>query len=116
LVNFVDTLDPEAVENQLVTSFQTGVTSLFATLDGRALEHLQSDLVRTDFFSAGPTLPGSWVDDNGADVGTELTPTKGVGYWIVINRLSKGDHTLEYGGVSTSPDATIHTTATIHVA
>jgi hypothetical protein len=38
-----------------------------ATLDGQALHNLQADLVKTD----GPTLDGSWANDQCVEVGKE---------------------------------------------
>ncbi len=109
LLNFADTLDTKPIENGLVSDFIKGASGLFARLDGKELEHLKSDLVKTDFFSAGPTLPTSWAHDQGVQTGTELTPSKGAGFWIVIEGLSKGSHTLEFGGHSASTNTTINT-------
>lgn len=116
LLNFADTLDPKPTENGLVSDFTKGASGLFATLDGKHLDHLQADLVKTDFFSAGPTLAGSWANDQGVTPGTELAPTKGVGYWIVIEGLQKGTHTLEFGGHSASTSTTINTHDILHIA
>ena len=86
LLNFADTLDTKPIENGLVSDFIKGASGLFARLDGKELEHLKSDLVKTDFFSAGPTLPTSWAHDQGVQTGTELTPSKGAGFWIVRSK------------------------------
>ena len=83
--------------------------------DGQALHNLQADLVKTDFFSAGPTLVGSWANDQGVEVGKELTSSKGAGFWIVIEGLSKGTHTLEFGGHSASTNTTINTHDVLHI-
>jgi hypothetical protein len=115
LLNFADTLDSKSTENGLISDFTKGASGLFATLDGKALDHLQADLVRTDFFSAGPTRPGSWANDQGVAPGTDLTPTKGAGYYIVIEGLSKGTHTLEFGGNSASTKTTIDTHDILHI-
>jgi hypothetical protein len=115
LLNFADTLDTKAVENGLISDFTKGASGLFATLDGKALPHLQADLVKTDFFSAGPTLAGSWANDLGVPVGTTLTPSKGAGFWIVIEGLSKGTHTLEFGGHSASTSTMINTHDILHI-
>ena len=115
LLNFADTLDPKSTENGLISDFTKGASGLFATLDGKALDHLQADLVKTDFFSAGPTCPGSWANDQGVTAGTDLTPTKGAGYYIVIEGLPKGTHTLEFGGHSASTNTTINTHDILHI-
>jgi hypothetical protein len=115
LLNFADTIDTKPVENGLISDFTKGASGLFATLDGQALHNLQADLVKTDFFSAGPTLVGSWANDQGVEVGKELTPSKGAGFWIVIEGLSKGTHTLEFGGHSASTNTTINTHDVLHI-
>ena len=100
LVNFVDTLDPKPVANAALKDGLQSVESLFAIVDGKSIDHLRAGLIRTDFFSAGPTQEGSWADVAGAKVGEELTPSKGVGYWIVLQGLTKGSHTIEFGGTT----------------
>lgn len=115
LLNFVDTLDTKHVENKLVSDFLKGVSGLFASLDGQSLHNLNADLVRTDFFSGGPTQANSWAADLGVAPGTELAPTKGAGFWIVIEGLSKGDHTLSFGGHSAATNTTINTTDILHI-
>jgi hypothetical protein len=114
LLNFVDTLDDPAVEKQLVADFRQSVTSLFATVDGQAVDHLRLGLIGTSYFSAGPTQANSWAADQGVSVGTELTPTKGIGYWIVLDGLSKGDHTIQFGG-QTDTGFSVNTSDTLHI-
>jgi hypothetical protein len=122
LINIVDTLDPKATENAFMSGFKEGTTSLFAIVDGTPLDQLQAGLIKTDFFSMGPTRPDSVAADFGVPVGTDLSPSKGTGYWIVVDGLAKGDHTLEFGGHTafTVPgfapvDLTVHTKDNIHV-
>ena len=99
ILNQFDTLDPKNVENKALTNFQKSVTSLFADIDGIPLKNLQSDLVRTDFFSMGPTQSGSLVEQLGAPVGVDLSPTKSSGYWLLVDGLAAGStHTLHFGG------------------
>ena len=83
VLNQFDPLDPPNVENKVLSDFQKSVASLFADIDGVPVKNLQSDLVRTDFFSMGPTQPGSLVEQLGAPVGTDLSPTKSSGYWLM---------------------------------
>lgn len=98
VLNQFDTLDPPNVENKVLSDFQKSVASLFADIDGVPVKNLQSDLVRTDFFSMGPTQPGSLVEQLGAPVGTDLSPTKSSGYWLMVEGLAPGQHTLHFGG------------------
>jgi hypothetical protein len=81
-----------------MSDFKKSVTGLFASIDGVPVQNLQSDLVRTDFFSMGPTQPGSLVNTLGAPVGVDLSPTKSSGYWLMVQGLAPGEHTLHFGG------------------
>ena len=118
LLNFVDTQDPVATEDQYVSQFEQADATLFATLDGEPIDNLQAGLVKTDFFSAGAAQPQSWaVNAGGAVVGSNLAPSEGVGYWIVLQGLSAGTHTLDFGGQTTfNGGFSVHTTDTLHVA
>ena len=105
LLNAFDTLDTESTEEALMDEFRASVISLFATIDGAPIT---SDLVNTDFFSMGETKPGSLIESIGAPVGSELDPTLGSGYWLMVSGLSPGEHTLTFGGAespwSVAPD------------
>jgi hypothetical protein len=46
----------------------------------------------------GRTRPGSEIAAIGAAVGSELSPTLGSGYWLMVSGLSPGEHTLTFGG------------------
>jgi hypothetical protein len=99
--------------------FQTSVTDLSLNIDGKAIGNLQSDLVRTDWFSPGNTAaPGSVANvfaSLGVFVPGDLGPAKSVGYWAVIQGLTAGStHTLDFGG-STSSGFSLHIHDTIHV-
>jgi hypothetical protein len=48
----------------------------------------------------GPTQDGSYIASLGVPVGAELDPTNAIGYWLVIEGLSPGSHTLHVGGSS----------------
>jgi hypothetical protein len=105
MLNFFDTLDPKNTENQLMAAFKNSVTNIFAEIDGVSIINPQSHLERTDFFSMGQTKEGSLIAQLGAPVGSELSPTKSTGYWLMIEGLSPGSHTLHFGGSSSGiPD------------
>jgi hypothetical protein len=114
ILNTFDTLDPKNVENKDMQAFKKDVTGLFAEIDGVPIANLQSYLVRTDFFSMGPTQPGSLVEAIGAPVGVDLSPTKSSGYWLMVQGLAPGQHSLEFGG-SLSPGFSTMTTDNITV-
>jgi hypothetical protein len=106
LINFADTLDPENVENDLINAWPSSVTDVFATIDGVSISNPRSYLETTDFFSMGRAKPNSLIAELGASAGVdlkhvELTPTKATGYYLMID-LSKGTHTIDFGGALAS--------------
>jgi hypothetical protein len=107
LINIVDTR-PEVppireTEEKNIKTFDKSVTSLFAKIDGVAITDLFSHLVTTSFFDAGTAQPGTVATDHfGEPPGTHMVPTKSGGYWLVIDHLSRGPHTLEFGGTATA--------------
>jgi hypothetical protein len=108
MLNTFDTLDSEATEGGIMEDFRTSVTSLFATIDGVSIANPESDLVNTDFFSMGPFQPDSLIANLAMQAGvsipegTELDPTLGSGYWLMVSELSPGEHTLTFGGAQSN--------------
>jgi len=84
--------------DQLLADWQKSVTSLVLDIDNHPVGNLQSDLVRTDFFSLGTVQPGSVAQAFG--LSGELAPSKSDGYWAVIQGLAPGSHTIDFGGSS----------------
>jgi hypothetical protein len=131
LLNFFDTepaelFDPpitlaerQAKADEFVAAFRSAVVDVFASIDGVEVTNPRRFLEETDFFSMGPTRPGSVINSFGAGVGWELSPTKGVGYWLMLDDLEPGNHTLHFGGSASATDltaaASVETTATITV-
>jgi hypothetical protein len=111
IINFFDTLDPKELEKQLTLEFRSSVTDLFAEIDGQTVEHLKCYFLQTDFFSLGPVTTGTVIGDlalgGGVPEGTELYPTLGAGYWLMLKELEPGDHTLHFGGSIDSDNPTI---------
>jgi hypothetical protein len=103
-----DTLDPPSTEEELMEEFRNSVTSLFATIDGVSIADPASHLVNTDFFSMGTFQPDSLIALEAMQLGvsvpegTELTPTLGSGYWLMVSGLSPGEHTLTFGGTQSN--------------
>jgi hypothetical protein len=120
MVNFFDTLDPEEIEEQLVAEFRESVVDAFASIDGKAVPDPLSHYEETGFFSLGEFRPGTVIAELAASAGLEippgtpLYPTKAAGYWLVIEGLDPGDHTLHFGG-STSDGLSTEVTDLIHV-
>jgi len=94
--------DRESAASIVVAGWLTSVdpASLFATIDGTAVSNPSSYLEETGFFSAGPAQPGSIAASGGVTVGDDLYPNEAAGYWLMIDGLSLGEHTVEFGGSS----------------
>jgi hypothetical protein len=89
--------------------------SLFASIDGSAVTNPAQYLELTGLFSMGPAQAGSLIASLGVPVGAELYPTKAAGYWLMIDGLAPGSHTLHFGGSSNAftPKANCCTTSEI---
>lgn len=70
-------------------------SSLFASIDGTAVSDPSSHVEETGLFSAGPAKPHTLPVSQGVAVGDELFPIKAAGYWLMIEGLSIGQHTLQ---------------------
>jgi len=96
----------------VTTDWQKGVTNLFMTIDGKTVGDLQSDLVRTSWFSPGTPQPGSLIESFGFT--GDLGPAKSDGYWAVLTGFTAGStHTLDFGGAWNGGSVHIHDT--VHV-
>lgn len=95
--------------NIATTDWQKSVTNLFLTIDEKAVGNLQSDLVRTDWFSPGAVQPNSLIESFGFS--GELGPAKSDGFWAVIKGFAPGStHTLDFGGSWNGGSVHIHDT------
>ena len=73
------------------------VSNVFLSINGQPVDNLQTDLVRTPWFSAGTVQPGSVAEAYG--LAGAIAPSQAVGYWAVINGQPKGTTlTLDFGG------------------
>ena len=50
-------------------------------------------------------------------IGIELTPTKSTGYWLMVQGLTPGEHTIQFGGSAdnTSPTGAFQTHVIDHI-
>ena len=74
--------------------------SLFATIDGVSVLNPANYLEETGDFSAGPAQPGSVANISGVAANDDLYPIKAAGYWLMLENLSGGPHTIDFGGDS----------------
>jgi hypothetical protein len=93
--------DREAAATLVVDAFMASVdqNSLFASIDGNSIANLSDYQEVTDLFGFGPVQAGSVLNEYyGVAAGTDTYPTKSGGYWLMIDGLAPGPHTLEFGG------------------
>jgi len=76
------------------------IASLFASIDGVSVPDPSNYLEETGYFSSGATRPDSFAASLGVMVGDDLFPNKAAGYWLMVDGLTLGPHTLDYGGSS----------------
>jgi hypothetical protein len=93
-----------ATENANIKSFDGSVTSLFAEIDGVPVSDLFKHLVDSSFFSMGTAQAGTLATDyfQITPAGVAMDPSKSGGYWLMIDNLAPGNHTLHFGGTSTA--------------
>jgi len=93
--------DPADFNDTSIAQWLASVKDVFLKIDGQAIKDLASDLVRTGSFSAGPATKDT-VGAVLADPATgRIEVLKGIGYYAEV-KLSAGQHTIEFGGDTTS--------------
>jgi hypothetical protein len=102
LLNTFDTLDPVSFERNYISSWLGSVQDVFAKIDGVTIDPANY-LETTGVFSMGKAQPDSWIaklaESAGIDTSNlQLSPTMATGYYLMIDNLSEGAHTLEFGG------------------
>lgn len=113
MINFIDTepsiydkgaalADRQAAANIVVGNWLGAVdtASLFASIDGIAVANPAQYLEVTGLFSMGPAEAGSVIESYGVVAGDVLDPSKSAGYWLMVDGLAPGLHTLHLGGRS----------------
>lgn len=101
MVNYFNTYDSEDVINAAIAAFPGSVTELFAEIDGVPVADPFGYLeVTADFFSGGVAQEGSWIASLGVPVGDDVFPSKSSGYWLMVNGLAPGAHSLRFGGTT----------------
>jgi len=77
---------------------QSDDTSLSAAIDGTQVENLSAYLVRSDFFTPGHPKLGSFLASQPIDQDDDLYPSASTGYWLMIEGLNPGPHTIAFSG------------------
>jgi len=92
-----------SVENDFIKDYDNSLSDLFAKVDGVTIPDLTSHIVDTSFFDPGNAQNGTLAPDYFGNVpsswlGKTMGPAKSGGAWLMIDNLSRGTHTLEFGG------------------
>lgn len=94
--------DYRALVDQTLASLLATVdkASLHVSIDGKSVNNLASHLETTDFFSLGVVKPNTLLAsaDIGIAPGSVMAADKAAGYWVMLEGLSKGIHTVSFGG------------------
>lgn len=87
---------PDTVQDALDGVNQFQPLSWYATIDG---EDVGDDayLVDSGFFTVPPVTADSLAADGGAPTGIPLEPSLSRGYWLMIEGLEPGVHTIAFG-------------------
>ena len=110
-----------SVENAFIKNFDNSLSDLFAKVDGITIPDLASSIVDTSFFDPGVAKAGTLAPDFFGNVpaswlGKPMGPAKSGGAWLMIDNLSRGTHTLEFGGKDSLTAQDLHITDTFTVS
>lgn len=97
--------------NIALADWLKSVTSVFLTIDGEPVTNLQSDRVRSTWFSPGTAQPGSLIESFGFS--GDLGPARSDGYWAMLRPLAAGRHEIDFGGTAS---VSVHIHDTIFVS
>jgi hypothetical protein len=86
---FASTADEQ---RQIAMSFANYISDLFCTIDGRSVMNIPAYRTLTQQFSFFAPTP--WVFNQVGGKGTAV----GDGYFLMLESLSPGEHTIHYGG------------------
>ena len=84
--------DTEAEQREIATFFGDHIIDLFCTINGEQVENMQDFRVSSPQFDF--TAPTPWIFGAVGGSGTAV----GDGYYVMLERLPKGEHTIHFGG------------------
>jgi hypothetical protein len=84
--------DTEAEQREIAASFADHIINVFCTIDGAQVENMDDFRVSSPQFEF--TAPTPWIFGNVGGSGTAV----GDGYYVMVDRLPKGEHTIRFGG------------------
>jgi hypothetical protein len=84
--------DTEAQQRANSKYWADHIVNVFATIDGKPVSNLKAHRFSTPQIRF--TAPTPWIFGSTGGAGTSV----GDGYYLLLDRLSKGKHTIHYGG------------------
>jgi hypothetical protein len=95
---------PRALANESLRDWKRSVEDLFLVIDGVEVKNLDSHFLRTDFFSPGRSEEGNLLWDFLGDLPPkeDLFPSRSAGYWVMVEDLAPGEHTIQFGGTTST--------------
>ena len=96
---------PAAEVNRVIAGFPGRAKTMFASIDGNAVPNLSAHFERTGIFSMGVVQDGSLISEFGYQVGDEVFPAGGSGYYVMVDGLTPGPHVLDFGGSASATNA-----------
>lgn len=107
--NFINKFDgepqPQKIINDELRDWQDTVLEdeLFLVIDGVEIKNLDEFFFKSGFFTPGQPEDGSLLEavlagEEDYVSGDDLFPSRSAGYWVMIEDLDPGAHTIHYGG------------------
>lgn len=102
-----------SVENAFIKNYDNSLSNLIAKIDGVTIPDLTAHIVDSSFFDPGIAKPNTLAVDYYGNVppswvGKSMAPAKSGGAWLMIDNLSRGSHTLEFGGTDSLTAQNVH--------
>jgi hypothetical protein len=111
--------DPPGEADRLLAQWEPTVSNLFATIDGEPVDNVESYFVRTDYFTPGTPQTGSLLesvlDRFNLPPTEDLYPSRAAGYWLMVEGLTPGEHTISYGGTFVNEGTPVTVSVTDHI-
>ena len=94
-------IDMPGEADRLLAEWEPPVGNLFATIDGVPVNNVDLYFVKTDYFTPARrigSLLDTVLDRFNLPATEDLYPSRASGWWLMIEGLTPGQHTISYGG------------------